>query len=210
MVDPTYSDDEQAERLKEWWKKNGTSIVVGGVLGISAIIGVNLWRDYVKTQAENASELFTQLLVSQGEPSQQLGEELISDYEQTPYAALAALYMARTYYQDGDTENAETMLKWAMDNGKQTAIRHAARLRLARVYLEKGAVDDVERLIETDQYDGFESEYKELLGDLAMLKGDAEGARSAYEDALSKLSRGSRFSELLALKLDNAIGESTK
>ena len=210
MVDPTYSDDEQAERLKEWWKKNGTSIIVGGVLGISAIIGVNLWRDYVKTQAENASELFTQLLVSQGEQSQQLGEELISDYEQTPYAALAALYMARTYYQDGDIENAETMLKWAMDNGKQTAVRHAARLRLARVYLEKGAVDDVERLIETDQYDGFESEYKELLGDLAMLKGDAEGARSAYEVALSKLSRGSRFSELLALKLDNAIGESAK
>lgn len=210
MVDPRYSEDEQAEQLKEWWKKNGTSIIVGGVLGISAIIGVNLWRDYVRTQAENASLLFTQLLASQGEQSRQLGEELMSEYEQTPYAALAALYTARTHYQDGNTENVETTLKWAMDNAKQGAVRHAARLRLARVYLEKGEIDEVERLIGTDPYDGFDSEYKELLGDIAMLRGDAEGARSAYEDALSTLPRGSRFSELLALKLDNAIGESTK
>ena len=25
MIDPRYSEDEQAERLKEWWKKNRAS-----------------------------------------------------------------------------------------------------------------------------------------------------------------------------------------
>ena len=51
MIDPRYSEDEQAERLKEWWKKNGTSVIVGVVIGVSAIVGVNLWRNYTQTQA---------------------------------------------------------------------------------------------------------------------------------------------------------------
>ena len=52
MIDPRYSEDEHAERLKEWWKKNGTSIIFGVVIGVGAIAGVNYWRDYTQTQSE--------------------------------------------------------------------------------------------------------------------------------------------------------------
>ena len=210
MIDPRYSEDEQVERLKEWWKKNGTSIIVGVVIGVSAIVGVNLWRNYTQTQAENASSLFTQLLSSQGEQSQKLGNELLTDYTSTPYAALAALYLAKINYEKGDTGNAERMLSWALENSKQASNQHVARLRLARVYLDTDRISEAEKLLDLKQFDGFDSEYKELLGDIAMLKGDAESARSAYEEALNALPRGSRFSELLALKRDHAIGESTQ
>ena len=209
MIDPRYSEDEQAERLKEWWKNNGTSAIVGVVIGVSAIVGVNLWRSYTQTQAETASSLFTQLLSSQ-EEAQQLGNELLTDYGNTPYAALAALYLAKMNYEEGDTEKAETMLSWALENSKQVSNQHVARLRLARVYLDTDRVGEAEKLVDIEKFDGFDSEYKELLGDIAMLKGDAERARSAYEEALSALPRGSRFSELLALKRDHAIGESTQ
>ncbi|MDJ0955561.1 MAG: tetratricopeptide repeat protein [Arenicellales bacterium] len=210
MIDPRFSEDEQAERLKEWWKKNGTSVIVGVVIGVSAIVGVNLWRNYTQTQAESASSLFTQLLSSQGEEAQKLGNELLADYDNTPYAALAALYLAKIHYEKGDTGDAERRLSWALENSKQVSNQHVARLRLARVYLDTDRVGKAEELVDIKQYDGFESEYKELLGDIAMLKGDAESARSAYEDALNALPRGSRFSELLVLKRDHAIGESTQ
>ena len=210
MIDPRYSEDEQAERLKEWWKKNGASIIAGVVIGVSAIVGVNLWRSYTQTQAESASSLFTHLLSAQGEEAQQLGNELLTDYDNTPYAALAALYLAKINYEKGDIDKSETMLSWVLENSKQVSNQHVARLRLARVYLDTDRVSEAEKLVNIEKFDGFDSEYKELLGDIAMLKGDAESARNAYEEALNALPRGSRFSELLALKRDHAIGESTQ
>lgn len=210
MIDPRYSEDEQVERLKEWWKKNGTSVVVGVVIGVSVIVGVNYWRGYIQSQAEEASVRYARLLTLDGEESRQLGSELMSDYSNTPYAALAALYLAKVSYAQGDSEKAESMLKWAMDNAELTANQHAARLRLAHLYLEAGRTDEAEELVNITQYDGFRSEYKELIGDIAMARGDAALARVAYEEALSSLPEGSGYSGLLVMKLDRAIGETAQ
>lgn len=210
MNDPRYSEEEQVERLKEWWKKNGTSVIVGVAIGVSAIVGVNYWRDYTRAQSEGASALYMQLLSIEGADSKQLGSELMSDYSDTPYAELAALYLAKINYEAGDMDGAESMLRWAMDNARLASNQHAARLRLARVYLDTGRTAEAEQLAGAERYDGFESEYKELMGDIAMLKGDADKARSNYEEALSALPDGSNYSGLLVLKLDRAIGASVQ
>lgn len=210
MINPRYSEDEQAERLKEWWKKNGTSVIVGAVIGVGTIVGVNFWRDYTQNQAEAASARYEQLLSTTGEEARALGSELVDQYSSTPYAELAALYVAKTSYEEGDADNAESMLKWTMDNARQTASRHTARLRLARLYLDSERVSAAADLARVEQYDGFESEYKELIGDIALLQGDPGGATAAYEDALSALPEGSRYSELLVLKLDHASGKSAQ
>lgn len=208
MIDPRYSEDEQAERLKEWWKKNGTSIILGVVVGVGAIAGVNFWRDYTRTQSENASARFVQLLASQGDESQQIGSELMQDYTGTPYAGLSSLYRAKEYYQAGETEQAVSMLRWARDNSKQADIKHSATLRLARILLEQDKLKEAAGLANVKQFDGFTSEYKELQGDIAMSNGDFDAARVAYEQALSELPRGSEYSDLLLLKLDHSIGVS--
>ena len=208
MIDPRYSEDEQAERLKEWWKKNGTSIIFGVVIGVGAIAGVNYWRDYTRTQSENASARFVQLLASQGDESQQIGSELMQDYAGTPYAGLSSLYRAKEYYQAGETEQAASMLRWARDNSKQADIKHSATLRLARILLEQDKLKEAAGLANVKQFDGFTSEYKELQGDIAMSNGDFGTARAAYEQALNELPRGSEYSDLLLLKLDHSIGVS--
>ena len=208
MIDPRYSEDEQAERLKEWWKKNGTSIIFGVVIGVGAIAGVNYWRDYTRTQSENASARFVQLLESQGDESQQIGAELMQDYASTPYAGLSSLYRAKEYYQAGETEQAVSMLRWARDSSKQSVIKHSATLRLARILLEQDNLKEAAGLANVKQFDGFTSEYKELQGDIAMSNGDFAAARTAYEQALSELPRGSEYSDLMLLKLDHSIGVS--
>ena len=208
MIDPRYSEDEQAERLKEWWKKNGTSIIFGVVIGVGAIAGVNYWRDYTRTQSENASARFVQLLESQGDESQQIGAELMQDYAGTPYAGLSSLYRAKEYYQAGETEQAVSMLRLARDSSKQSVIKHSATLRLARILLEQDNLKEAAGLANVKQFDGFTSEYKELQGDIAMSNGDFGAARTAYEQALSELPRGSEYSDLMLLKLDQSIGVS--
>ena len=32
-----FSEDEETERIKDWWKKNGISIIVGLAIGIGAV-----------------------------------------------------------------------------------------------------------------------------------------------------------------------------
>lgn len=211
MINPRYSEDEQAERLKEWWKKNGTSVIVGAVIGVGAVVGVNFWRDYTQTRSETASARYEQLLSAEGDEARRLASELMEEYSVTPYAALAALYMAKVDYEGGDAGDVESMLKWAMDNAKQGATRHAARLRLARFYLDQERASDAAALLAAvEDYEGFESEYKELQGDLSMLNGNAEEARAAYEEALRTLPRGSQYSDLLVLKLDHAAGRAAE
>ena len=206
MNDPRYTDDEQAEQLKQWWKKNGSSIIWGVVIGVSLVGGINYWRSYEKSHAENASARFAQLLAAD-EDTDGLGSELISEYESTPYASLAALYSAKLSYEDGDKESAKSMLRWALNNTNQDAIKHVARLRLARVLVEEQALDEAKQLISVESFGGFESGYEELVGDIAMRNGDVATARDAYEKALSTLPQGSTFSTLLAMKLHRATGE---
>jgi predicted negative regulator of RcsB-dependent stress response len=206
MIDPRYSEDEQAERLKEWWKKNGTSIVFGVVIGVGAIVGVNYWRDYTRTQSETASALYSRLVAGDAANSGDLSSELMQDYSSTPYAGLAALFSAKAKYEAGEAEEAAGFLRWALENSSQAGIQHPARLRLARVLLEQGETDQAAKLGEIEDYGGFASEYLELQGDVAMARGDAAAARSAYEEALRELIPGSPYGDLLAMKIDSAAG----
>ena len=43
-MEPHLAEDEELQKLKTWWKSNGTSIIVGIALGIGAIAGVNGWQ----------------------------------------------------------------------------------------------------------------------------------------------------------------------
>ena len=210
MIDPRYSEDEQAERLKEWWKKNGTSIVVGVVIGVGAIAGVNYWRDYTRTQSENASQRFAQMVTGTGDETEQAGSELMQDYAGTPYAGLAALFLAKEKYSDGEVAESAGMLRWVLENSKLPGIQHPARLRLARVMLEQGKIEQAGKLVDVENYGGFDSEYQELRGDIAMSGGDAQAARVAYEEALQKLPPGSPYSNLLVMKLDHTMGNPGK
>lgn len=203
------SDDEQSERLKEWWKENGTSVIAGAVLGIAVIGGVNYWRSYKAHQAEAASALYEQLVQDAGQSgANDVGQQLMDDYESTPYAGRAALILAKTAFDNGDMDGAKRQLEWAVNNAADPEDRRLATLRLARVELDMGEPDKAQSLLSGMQAGGYESEYRELLGDLAMARNDASGARKEYQAALDALPDRSGFSDMLNMKLDAAMGAS--
>lgn len=211
MVEPHFAEEEQAEKLKAWWKQNGSSVVTGAVVGIGIIVGVNWWRGHKVEVAENASTLYEEMVQAQVQAQDDevraLGSRLQSDFVQTPYAGKAALFLARVAYEDDEPETAIRHLQWAIDNAVEKAVRHAATLRLARIQLELEEFDAVAGLLARDGYDGFTSEYKELEGDLAMAKGQPTLAKPAYEAALEALPTGSNYADILNMKLDHAIAE---
>ena len=213
MADPHFVEDDQAARLKAWWKQNGSSVVIGAVIGIGIVVGVNWWRTYERQVAENASALYETILRSMSDDqaaAREAARKLQADFAQTAYAVNAALLLSRIQYDQGDAAAARASLNWALEHSADPATQHVARLRLARLLLEEGEWAAVERLVEVPDPGGFESEYRELNGDLAMARGKAADAQAAYRAALEALPAGSSYAPMLNMKLDRAIAEAAR
>lgn len=203
----TFNDDDQAARLKVWWKQYGKSLITGAIIGLLLLGGLNYWKQYRQQRAEAASRLYDTLLndIQQGKTDVVMSTagQLMKDYSGTPYAGKAALYVARMRFDARDIPGARQHLEWAVRHASEPGVYHSARLRLGRLMLDQGETDAALKLIEGSGHDGFAAEYDELRGDLLLAKGDRDGARRAYRKALESLARGSTYEPILRMKIDN-------
>ncbi len=203
------AEDEDLQRIKEWWKNNGTSIVVGIAIGIAGIAGFNGWNLYTANARETASAIYEQLRLSAAEDKldavAELGRELRDDYDSTPYAATGALLEAAVQYQGGNVDSARRALEWVLDNGAESGVVHAARIRLAYLELGEGNADTVLALTSVKGQGGFESHYAELRAEALAAQGKVDESRQAYDEAIAALPSGSGYGPVLEARR-NALG----
>lgn len=202
------SDNEELERLKAWWLAHGNALIVGALLGLALVLGVNYWRTHQARQAEAASALYEQITGSQvsKETVHAAGAKLMQQFAGTPYAGQAALLLAQINYAAGDAASARAQLQWAVDKATEDGVRHVARLRLGRIMLDQGELEPALTLIAVKEHDGFKLEYQELRGDLLARLGRVEEARSAYRVAKEQVPAGSAYGRILDMKLDDLGG----
>ncbi len=209
------SDDQQVEAIKKWWKENGASLLLGLGIGIAALLG---WREYLAYQTEHsaeASDLFeavqTQVANETLDDAHFNNAELIkNEYEDTPYAALVSLLLARYEYDKGNTESALTHLRWAMENSTETDVKYVASLRLARLLIAEKKYDEAEAILLAEHPAGFTAGYEELKGDLYVAKGEIAMARVAYDKAINAAAGGaSRWLRLKRQDLGSAGPENS-
>lgn len=208
-----YTEQEELEKLKAWWKNYGPALLVGVVIGLVLLFGNKYWKEHQERQRQEASAVYEQLLDAQRRGDAQAlrsaGAKLIQDYDATPYAGMAALAVARAAAEAGDLAGARTQLEWVVAHGRDPAVQHAARLRLGRVLLAMGEVDKVLALVDIKEATGFQSEYLELKGDALLAAGRRDEARSAYQEALKQARPGTR-SATLGIKLEDLAAAPTK
>lgn len=202
------TEEQQVEALKKWWKENSSSIITGILLGLAVLFGTKTWFSYQETQAGNASNIYTGMMVAldRGEEAVVTGRAgiLIADYPGTPYATLAALALARVKLEQGELTAAHAQLQWALDNTGSDVVRQTVRLRLARVMIDEDNLDGAEALLgETPPDAAFEPLYAELRGDIQLARGNANTARVQYEQALAGLQPAAPGYRLVKLKVDN-------
>ena len=206
MSDP-YTDHDELEKLKRWWKTYGNALLLGIALGLAILFGNRYWTSYQQQRAEAASALYGQLLEGYRKKEldgvRQVGDRLINEYGSTPYAGLGALMLARVSFDTQQPEQMRKHLRWAVDNATDPGTRHTARLRLGRVLAAAGELEAALALIDIQDIAGFESSYGELRGDVLAAKGDKQGAREAYRRAIEQLNDASGYLPVLNMKLDN-------
>lgn len=201
-----YTEQEELEKFKAWWKEYGNAVIVGALLGIALLAGNRYWNNYTEQQLHEASGLFEQLLEEVGQKRQdsarETGSKIITDFSSTPYGGMAALLLARLEFDGGDSANARNRLRWAMENGRDPATVHTARLRLAQLMAAAGEIEPALGLLNIKDRSGFTAAYEELRGDLLLALNQSDEARTAYRAAFAEIATDSAYKQILKMKLD--------
>ena len=202
------AEDDDAQRLRVWWKKNGMGIVAGVAIGILAVGGFKGWQAYTENRALSASDVFQEMLAYDEsgaiERASNSAQILIKDYRATPYGDLAYLMIAKLAKQKGDLSNAMEALTNVMTKSKDPAMGQLARLRLSQVKLLAGDLERAHELATTDDVGGFESEFSEVLGDVLLAQHKYSDAAEAFDRALQVLAPASSSRALLTSKRNYA------
>ena len=202
-------EQEQLDALKQFWKQYGTLIITLVFLALATFAGVKGWNYYQRGQSERASVLFGKLeeAVRKNDVAQtgSLGAEIVDKYGSTAYGPMAALLLAKTSHDNGDSAAAATRLLWAIDKARDDETAALARLRLAGIRLDEKKYDEALALLDAKHGQAFAPLYADLRGDVLAAQGKPAEARAAYKRALEKGLPNSNYRNVVQIKLD-ALG----
>ena len=211
----TYDLDEQErlDELKAWWKRWGNLLLIGLAAIVAAAAGWRYWQsEQVKESLEAATayEKVTQSLgVNDVKAARDAAALLADKYAKSPYAARAALLLAKQHAADQDLKGAQSQLEWVVAHSKEAAVKDLARLRLAGVQLDQKQYDDALKTLSATHSDAFAFRFEDLKGDVLLAQGKADEARTAYQAAFAKLEDDHPYRSIVELKLD-ALGGAAK
>ncbi|WP_028110932.1 YfgM family protein [Ferrimonas futtsuensis] len=194
------TEEQQVEAIKSFWKEYGNSIIGGAAIGLAALFGWNTYQEYQIGQEEAASAAFDAAVEKAGARDTLAAavDELKLSHGDSAYADLASLMLAKAAADAGDLTQAEQRLT-DVAAGIDADIKPLVDLRLARVQLALGKSDEALATLNAITGEAFAGQRDELKGDLLKQKGDLQGARDAYQAALTAGSR----SPALQMKLDD-------
>ena len=202
------AEDDDAQRVRAWWKKNGMGIVAGVAIGVVGVGGFKGWQAYTENRALSASDVFQEMLAYDEsgaiEEARDSAQTLVENYRATPYGDLAYLMIAKLATQKDDLSSAMEALTNVMTKSKDPSMRQLARLRLSHVNLLAGDLVRAHELATSKDVGGFESEYSEVLGDVLLAQHKYSDAVEAYDRALEALAPASSSRALLTSKRNYA------
>lgn len=204
------TEEEQIEAIKNWWADNGKSLLVGVVIVLAGYFGFNAYKNHVRGQGEQASAIYQQaleLVDAKGDAEQakktQLFNQLKTEFASTPYAAYAALFLAKDAVEASDFTMAENELRYVQQNPVDEPMKMLANVRLAMVLKEEKKYDEALALVTGVESGTFAGQYLEVKGDILFAQGNTDAARDAYQLAKAAVQQAGTSNPVLDMKLDN-------
>ena len=203
-------EQEQLDDLKAWWKRWG-NLVSGIVIAVCvAIVGVQGWRWWKHSQAEQASVLYGAVVAASrsndAAKAKDAQAQLADRFAGTGYAPRGAMLLAALLWKSGDKAGAQAQLQFALDRSGEDDLKQIARFRLAEVLFDQKKNDEALRLLDAKHDEPFAGIYADLTGDILAASGRKDEARTAYQTALAKLDSKSPYRSYVQVKLDSLGG----
>lgn len=207
MADDIIDSHEQSERARQWLQQNGSSIIMGILIGLAVLLG---WQRWQQSGVSHRAEAFVKVEDLQAaidkddkELAGKLVEDLRKNYGDTPHAALAALKLAEMQLKANQLPEAESSLRFVIDDSDSDSLKSIAALRLARVLLGRGEAQKAIDTLKTIAADAYVAEREQVRGDAYLALGKADEARKAYEAALAVMDVASPQRASLEAKRDD-------
>lgn len=207
MADDIIDAHEQSERARQWLQQNGSSIVIGVLLGIAVLLG---WQRYQLSGVSHRAEAFVKyedlrsaVDKEDTELAASLAEDLRKNFGDTPHAALAAMEMAEQEVKAGKLPEAESSLRFVSAEAGSEPLRAIAAMRLARVLLTRGEAQKALDALKPVSAEAYTAERELIRGDALVALGKSEEARKAYDASLAAMDVAAQQRKMVEAKRDD-------
>jgi predicted negative regulator of RcsB-dependent stress response len=194
------TDEEQLDKLKGWWEKNGMAVLGAVVVAVGGVIGWNYYDSHRSDQIAGASELYADYLTAEGTERETVAGTLASRYPDSTYRAFVLLRDAEAAVSAEDLPAATAALNEALALTGDEHLADLIRLRLARVQQQQEQSEAALATLGQVTSLGLRSRVQELKGDIHMARGEREQAHESYAAALEEAGEGAQL-DLLRLKV---------
>lgn len=197
------TEEQQFEDAKNWFKENGSPILVAIILACAATAGWNFWKNHQLETAQKTSATYQNVMESylqNPSKNQPLVEKFIADNKDSSYATFAQFEAAKQAVEKGDFSAAKVALQSALTHSDST-LQSVARFRLAQVDYQLKSYDEALASLAQIQDKAWELRKQILTGDILTAKGDIPAAKSAYEQA--KANATPQEQTLIDVRLNN-------
>jgi len=209
-VDEFLTDEQQADRAKQWLRENGVFIAAGVVLGLGGLFGWQQWQEYKVRLAGEASVVWEQMRSAiDGDRFNEVNETLEileTDYSGTAYLDQARLALARMYMDRNSPDEALQQLQLLAGGGKDSQLRRIAELRMAQIYLYQSEYEAALAILGEVSSPAFAGFYHDLRGDVFFAQGKLESAAGEYQLAMDPDASGYIDRSFVQIKLDDVRG----
>ncbi|MDO6765061.1 tetratricopeptide repeat protein [Agarivorans sp. 1_MG-2023] len=181
------TEEQQVQAIKDWWKKNGTSVIGGSVLGLAAVFGWRYFGEYQVSQQEAASDAYEQAVTQLALNSEELTplvNYVAANQGDKNYSVFASLLLAKELVAKEDFAQAQTQLQLALD-GAPEELKGMVYTRLARVQAQQAAFDDALASLELVSEPALVATVEIIKGDIYLQQGENAMARQAYQAAVA-------------------------
>ena len=176
-------DEEQLERLKEWWGEYGKAIILGIVIALVSVFGWRYWQQRQLDIGYQAATIYQRLLSSSAEKKSdaviQQGKYLMEHYDGTPYAVLASLLLAKNSVDNNKLDEAKGHFQWVLDNANYPAFKQLARLRMARILLQQDKPEQAMKLVNIVDDKSYQAYVDNIKGDSYLAQTEKAKAKQA-------------------------------
>tara|TARA_Y100000748_G_scaffold300564_1_gene299223 strand:- start:954 stop:1571 length:618 start_codon:yes stop_codon:yes gene_type:complete len=179
---------EEEDKLISWFKENFKNMLIGIIVGISFVLGLNYYSDTTLNKQYEISLKFEQALISYQEKKYadvlDFANDLTINDPENVYTSLINLYAAKIHHDNKDYEKALGSLNLIINNSNSIDILDIANLRSARILIFLKRYDEAKNyILAVDDY--MEKAIStELLGDIEYYRNNFKQAKDYYLDSL--------------------------
>ena len=207
MAFDVYDDYEQGERVQQWLRKNGVSIIVGIALGLVLIFGWQQWKSHRagKEQAAASEYSALQAAVAQNKTNEidMRTETLMKDYSASAWSVFAAGERAQRNLMAGQLDKVGGDLEWAKAHASDETLKSLVDLRMAQLKLAQGKAQEAIAAVDAMKGKSFAAVAQELRGDALVKLGRQDDARKAYQAAIAAMGDSAPQRGVVQTKLDD-------